>query len=60
MLERLFDSCQDNIERVDSKAISKEEFEKRFDNESRPCILTGVVDSHWDREKNWSWKVAVV
>ena len=58
VLERLHAACSDNIERVDYRAVSEEEFRQRFDEASRPCIITGVVDEAWAREKNWSWQVA--
>lgn len=60
VLEKLHAACCDNIERVEYKATSKEEFRQRFDDASRPCIVTGVVDEVWSHEKNWSWQVAAL
>ncbi|CAD5219650.1 unnamed protein product [Bursaphelenchus okinawaensis] len=53
LVNKLQQFTHDNIERVDGREITIEEFQERFEKRSVPVILTGIID-HWDANKKWT------
>lgn len=55
VLEQLAKSAKDNIQRIDYKSTSVEDFREKFEKTDTPCIITGAADD-WDRDNKWTWK----
>lgn len=57
VLQRLADSCVDNVERIDYDKVDEEEFIERFEKTNRPVIISNF-SSQWASSKKWSYKVS--
>ena len=56
ILEELYKSHNDNIQRVHYNDLSVEQFNERFDKPQIPCIIQGVLEAEgWHKEKYWTW-----
>ena len=49
----------DNVERVDSRRMTKEQFIELYEKRSRPVVLLGLQDE-WEATKKWKPEVCYV
>ena len=49
----------DNVERVDSRRMTKEQFIELYEKRSRPVVLLGLQDE-WEATKKWKPEVRYV
>ena len=47
---------EDNMERIDARVVSKEEFVARFEKPGIPVVITHAQDT-WQAQKKWSLHV---
>lgn len=57
VLQRLFDECPDQIDRVHISQLSQADFCKKYEKTNKPVIIRGVTDD-WNVPKYWTFDVS--
>ena len=55
--EKLLRQCPDEIERIDCKDFTVEEFIEKYESKNQPVVIRGLAEG-WKREKYWTFEVS--